>query len=402
MKTKLLIAIAGLVAFVGCNKNVETVKSAENTGKVAFTVSFEAASAVKAPLSKAIPTTSWSNVKTLQFLLYDASGIVKYAYQTTSIPSGNKTFTYTDVPVGTYTIVAVANANPAQNVTTFVGASEMMWNSFNVREKNVNTLKIQHKAGQFPTFAQSLAPANSPFLEPGEIFLASQNNVVITNGATTTVSGLKLKREVSMLRTLVNVDDTDAGVNNSSTGTDGVDWTQDVSVMIYRLPDYMLPMHGNNGGVAMTSTKTNILVSNSVFKTQNPTDGYGADKNIISGNFKMWKDIVVYPNDNGRADTELTKNANSERQYYIVVSAKAKAGHILADGTKLSTPTTIYWRGLAKGKFVPNTIREVKLTLKSGGQKEVPSEPGQEGGLKVEMGELIPWNAAITEESLIL
>ena len=60
MKTKLLIAIAGLVAFVGCNKNVETVKSAENTGKVAFTVSFEAASAVKAPLSKAIPTTSWS------------------------------------------------------------------------------------------------------------------------------------------------------------------------------------------------------------------------------------------------------------------------------------------------------------------------------------------------------
>ena len=402
MKTKLLIVLAGLVAFVGCNKKTEIAKPAEDTGKVAFTVSFEAAPGVKAPLSKAIPTTSWSNVKTLQFLLYNASGIVKYAYQTTAIPSGTKTFTYTDVPVGTYTIVAVANANPAQNITTFVGASEMIWNGFNVREKNVNILKIQHKSGSFPTFAASLAPANKPFVEPGEVFMASKSNVIINNGATTIVSDLKLKREVSMLRALVNVDDTDAGVNNTNTGNDGVDWTKNVSIMVYRLPDYMLPMDGNTGGVVKTSTTKNILVSEGVFKTQNPTDGYGADKNIISGNFKMWKDLVVFPNDNGREDTQLTQNAKSERQYYIVVSAEGKNGHVLADGTKLNAPTTIYWRGLAKGKFSPNTIREVKLTLKSGGQKEVPSEPGQEGGLKVEMGELIPWNAVITEESLVL
>ena len=133
MKTKLLIVLAGLVAFVGCNKKTEIAKPAEDTGKVAFTVSFEAAPGVKAAKSTAIPKTSWENVKTLQFFLYDASKKVKYAYQTTSLPntvSGKKTFTYTDVPVGTYTLVAVANANPAQKVTTFVGGAEMTWNSF--------------------------------------------------------------------------------------------------------------------------------------------------------------------------------------------------------------------------------------------------------------------------------
>lgn len=406
MKTKLLIALAGLVAFVGCNKKVETSEpSAENTGKVAFTVSFEAASDVKAPLSKAIPTTSWDNVKTLQFLLYNNLGLVKYAYQTTALPAtngGKKTFTYTDVPVGTYTIVAVANANPAQKVTTFVGGSEMIWNGFNVREKNVNTLQIQHKSGTFPNFASSLAPTNAPFDVPGEVFMASQENVVINNGATTAVNNLQLKREVSMLRALVNVDDTDAGVNNTTTGNDGVDWATNVSIMVYRLPDYMLPMHGNNGGVAATSTATKILISEGNFKTENPTDGYGDDKTIISGNFKMWKDIVVFPNYDGRQDTQLAQNARTERQYYIVVSAQGKKDHVLADGTKLDAPTTIYWKGLAKGKFTPNTIREVRLTLKSGGQKEVPTEPGQEGGLTVEMGDLIPWNSVITEESLVL
>ena len=405
MKTKLLIALAGLAAFVACNKNVKTAEpTAENTGKVAFTVSFEAAPGVKAAKSTAIPKTSWENVKTLQFFLYDNAKKVKYAYQTTSLPStngGKKTFTYTDVPVGTYTLVAVANANPAQNVNTFVGGSEMTWNSFNVREKLVNTMFMKHKSGSFPTFV-TMPPANKAFVEPGEIFMASKTNVQITNGNTTKVEDLKLQREVSMLRARVNVKDTDPGVNNTSTGNDGVDWTKNVSIMVYRLPDHMLPMDGNDGGVSTTSTQTNILVYAGQLNSADPDASKYNPTQIIGGNFTMWKDLIVFPNNGGRSDVNLAANASVDRQYYIVVSAEGKAGHILADGTKLTAPTTIFWRGLAKGKFSPNTIREVNLTLKSGGQKEVPTEPGQEGTLVVEMGEPVAWNSNIQTEDITL
>lgn len=408
MKTKLLIALAGLAAFVACNRNIETAEepTAENTGKVAFTVSFEAAPGVKAAKSTAIPKTSWENVKTLQFFLYDNAKKVKYAYQTTSLPStngGKKTFTYTDVPVGTYTLVAVANADPTQNVTTFVNNAEMTWNSFNVREKLVNTMFIKHKSGTFPNFVTMPVPnTNKAFVEPGEIFMDSKTNVTISNGQTTKVENIKLKREVSMLRARVNVKDTEAGVHNTQDAADGVDWTKNVSIMVYRLPDHMLPMEGNDGGVSTTSTQTNILVYAGNLNSADPDASKYNPTQILGGNFTMWKDLIVFPNNNGRADSDLSGNASSERQYYIVVSAEGKKDHILADGTKLTAPTTIFWRGLAKGKFSPNTIREVNLTLKSGGQKEVPTEPGQEGTLVVEMGEPVAWNSNIQTEDITL
>lgn len=404
MKTKLLIVLAGLVAFVGCNKKTEIAKPAEDTGKVAFTVSFEAAPGVKAAKSTAIPKTSWENVKTLQFFLYDASKKVKYAYQTTSLPNtvgGKKTFTYTDVPVGTYTLVAVANANPAQNVTTFVGGVEMTWNSFNVREKLVNTMFIKHKSGSFPSFV-TMSGSNHAFVEPGEIFMDSKTGVTISNGNTTTVSDIKLKREVSMLRARINVKDTDAGVHNTQDASDGVDWTKNVSIMVYRLPEHMLPMNGNDGGVSTNSNKNNILVAEGQLKTSDPDGTKYNPTKIIDGNFTMWNDIIVFPNNNGRVDSDVSGNATVDRQYYIVVSAQGKKDHVLADGTKLTAPTTIYWRGLAKGKFSPNIIREVNLTLKSGGQKEVPTEPGQEGTLIVEMGDPVAWNANIQTEDITL
>lgn len=50
--------------------------------------------------------------------------------------------------------------------------------------------------------------------------------------------------------------------------------------MIYRLPDYLKVMAGNDGGVSATSTATNILSisDGEVFKTAEPGAGYNPDE----------------------------------------------------------------------------------------------------------------------------
>lgn len=71
--------------------------------------SMEQGGKTRAAQSTAVPETSWSNIHQVQILLYDASNIVRFSDVVTPT-TGNTTFTYTDVPVGTYTMVAIANA----------------------------------------------------------------------------------------------------------------------------------------------------------------------------------------------------------------------------------------------------------------------------------------------------
>ena len=71
----------------------------------------------------------------------------------------------------------------------------------------------------------------------------------------------------------------------------------------------------------------------------------------------MWRDVVVFPNNGGRAnDSATTGTADRQRQYFIVVSGRGKAGHILGDGTALPNDATVYWSGVVKENFVPNVI----------------------------------------------
>lgn len=158
------------------------------------------------------------------------------------------------------------------------------------------------------------------------------------------------------------------------------------------------------GGVNSTSTETHVLSikDGTVFKTSNPTSGYSTT-NILNGNFTMWRDVIVFPNNGGRAiNGGATAEASTERQYFIVVSGLGKNGHVLADGNTLTADTPIYWSGLIKENFTPNTIREVNLTLRSGGTTVVPVKPRKEGGLIIDVDDPEAWSSNIVESALVL
>ncbi|MGJ0748617.1 FimB/Mfa2 family fimbrial subunit [Bacteroides thetaiotaomicron] len=360
----------------------------------------------RAPQSTAIPATSWSNIKQVQFLLYDATtNLIRFSAIATP-ESDSNTFTYTDIPVGTYKLVAVANAKSSgDNIVTYLdgGITAMEWDMWNVRQKDAANLVMTYKGGEFPTFCSSeqTAAGNTAYIEPSEIFMGS-SDVTIAQGVTAAPT-VSLTREVSLMRVRLNVKEGQSGVDNEST----VDFAQNASIMIYRLPEKMGVLAGDNGGVKpdfLSKDKYVLSIFGSdTFKTTEPTSGYTGTV-LGSGNFTMWRDIVVFPNNGGRANNSVssTASAAAARQYFIVISATGKSGHVLANGTKLSSNTPIYWTGTIKENFVPNVIREVNLTLRTGGTTDVPVEPTVNGDLTITVSEPAPWNGNIVESSIIL
>ena len=116
--------------------------------------SMEQGGKTRAAQSTAVPETSWSNIRQVQILLYDASNIVRFSDVVTPT-AGNTTFTYTDVPAGTYTMVAIANAkSSADAINTYLdgGTTPVEWGMWNVRQKQVQNMVMKYKTGTFPAF----------------------------------------------------------------------------------------------------------------------------------------------------------------------------------------------------------------------------------------------------------
>ena len=400
----LLWSLLAMVVVCACSKSGGSDYPDPEKAGLTFQVTFDKTGMEgRAPQSTAIPETSWSNIKQLQFLLYNTSGQVVYS-TIVNPTSALTTFTYTDVPVGTgYTLVAVANVKSSSDaITTYLdgGTTPTEWTMWNVRQKTLPNLVIEHKAGDFPTFCSSklTTAGNTAYTEPSEIFMGASASFDVTTGITTTVPAIALKREVAMLRVRLNVKDSETDNLNT------VDFTKDASIMIYRLPDNMKVGAANAGGVSSTSTDANILAvkDGTIFNTANPTSGYDP-KVILGGNFTMWRDIIVWPNNGGRAvNGASTAEASTDRQYFIVVSGRGASGHILANGDEMAADGPVYWSGLIKENFTPNTIREVNLTLRSGGTTDVPTKPREEGGLTISVGTPEAWSSNIVESALTL
>lgn len=358
----------------------------------------------RAAQSAAIPETSWSNIRQVQLFLYDASNTVRFSDIITPSAS-NTTFTYTDVPVGTYTVVVVANAQSSTDaISTYLdgGTSPVEWTMWNVRQKQVGNMVLKCKPGTFPEFCASAMAGKTAFMEPAEIFMGSASNVTVAAEGTVNVPSITLKREVSLMRVRLNVKE--GGDTNNDNSANGVDFNQDASIMIHRLPDSMTIQEGNAGGVGSTSSVANVisLSGSEIFHTNDPASGYNP-ATILGGNFTMWRDIVVFPNNGGRANNSAVGGmASTQQQYFIVVSGRAKAGHILGDGTTLASDATVYWSGVVKENFVPNVIREVNLTLRTGGSTTVPTSPTEYGGLTIEVGAPAAWDSNIVVSDIIL
>ena len=403
-KFSLLWPVLAMVVVCACSKNGGSDYPDPEKAGLTFQVTFDKTGMEgRAPQSTAIPETSWANIKQLQFLLYNSSGQV--VYSTIVNPSSAlTTFTYTDVPVGTgYTLVAVANVKSSSDaITTYIdgGTTPTEWTMWNVRQKTIQNLVIKHKTGVFPTFCSTkqTTAGNTAYVEPSEIFMGAATGINVTAGVTTSVPAVALKREVAMMRVRLNVKDSET--NNENT----VDFTKDASIMIYRLPENMKVGATTAGGVSSTSINTNVLTvkDGTIFNTANPTSGYNP-KVILGGNFTMWRDVIVWPNNGGRTiNGASTADASVDRQYFIVVSGRGKVGHVLANGDKMLSEGPVYWSGLIKENFTPNTIREVNLTLRSGGSTEVPTTPREEGGLTIAVTVPVAWSSNIVESALTL
>ncbi|MGL5787583.1 MAG: FimB/Mfa2 family fimbrial subunit [Bacteroidales bacterium] len=389
-----------LFSLCACSNNNEELSNVDKQSSFTINLALDKSISTKAAQSTAIPETSWADIEQVQLFLYDASNTVKFSEIITP-SAGSTSFTYNNVPVGNYTIVAVANAKSStQPITTSIdgGTSFTEWDKFNVRAKDVNRMQIDFKDGSFPAFATDLT-GKKAYAEPAQIFMGSVSNVTVTEAVVTVAPTIELKREVSLMRVRLNVKD---GV--ASGGLAKLDFTQNASVMIHRLPEYIKINSGNTGGVHNVSEVNDILSihGNNLFNTTDPTSGYNPTT-ILSGNFTMWKDIVVFPNNGGRINNaNTTATADANKQYFIVISALGKAGHIMADGTILTADQTIYWSGLIKEVFTPNVIREVNLTLRSGGSTSEPVDPTEEGGLTIQVSAPSAWDSNIVESNIIM
>lgn len=409
MKKKSILVYSLLAAIMmsACSENNDLTKEeAEAKSKLVVQLNFAGTTGEGVQTraqSTAVPTTSWTNIKQVQFFLYDAvTNNIRFSAIASPV-AGSNTFTYPDIPVGTYKLVAVANAKSStDNIVTSLdaGATTVEWDMWNVRQKNAENLMITYKAGEFPDFCKSeqVASGNTAYLEPSEIFMGSMDNVVITAGSTVSPV-VSLSREVALMRVRLNVKEGQNGVDNENT----VDFTQNASIMVHRLPEKMSILAGNNGGVNAVSDVTKILsiYGSDTFKTNESGDYTGT---VLGGNFTMWRDVVVFPNNGGRVNNNVssTSRADVARQYFIVISAMGKVGHVLADGTRLSAPTTVYWSGIVKENFVPNIIREVNLTLRTGGTTVVPVTPTVTGDFTITVSEPAAWDSNIVESSVIM
>ncbi|MDR1414770.1 MAG: FimB/Mfa2 family fimbrial subunit [Odoribacteraceae bacterium] len=389
---------------VSCKKGDDQVPQ---TGTIITTISFEGASS-RAPQTTAIPETSWDNIKQVQLFLYDAAGVVRFS-EVIKPKQNDSKFMWSMVPTGTYTIAVVANAKSGSDAVTTslvaAGTPASEWTAMNVRSLDVNNLGIYHKqlTGGFPASLGTILNANSAWQEPAEVFMAYAGPVTVASGQTTdlTSSPLKLRREVSLMRVRVRTKD---GQGNDN---DDVNFAHDNALLlVYTLPDKMRIARGTGGGVAATSNNTRVMVAGSgasTFLTVNPTSGYSTT-NILNNGFTLWRDVVVFPNDGGRANEATDVEADASRKYFIVLAGHAAVGHVLEDLSTVTAPggAPVYWSGLIEKAFVPNAIREVNLTLLSGGSPVVPVTPAQEGKLHIDFSAPESWSSNITAADMDL
>jgi hypothetical protein len=408
MNVSNLACLVLLALALGSCKKEQTESTA--TGSLVTRIVFEGSAGTRAATSTAIPETKWDNIKQIQLFLYEeATGLIKFSDVFTPPTSGGTSYTKTwsMIPEGNYQLVLVANANSASDAiqTTISGVTApLAWTGMNVRNFAADALGIHYQplAGGFPSNINTALPPShtlKPYVAPSEIFMAySPSAVKIESGKKTTLSGaLNLKRDVSLMRLRLRTNDKSKGFDNTQ-----VDFAHaDASILIYTLPN-KIGIHKENGGVSNTSDEKAVLVAAhgaSTFLNSDPSSGYDP-KVIISGDFSLWRDIVVFPNDGGRKSGATQSPA---QRYYVVVTGRAPAGHVLSDQTKVPTGgALVAWAGLVEDYFSPNLIRELNLTLSSGGSLTIPSTPTKEGGLEIEISAPLPWDTNLTNTDMEL
>lgn len=391
MKKKCVYVWSVVVALVmtACSSDQnEAIDASAKTGTFEISIAFDASNQGETRASTAIPTTGWTNIKQLQFFLYNpTTGSVAWSdivYPNTTAGTTSKTYAYTTIPAGNYTLVAVANAQSAtDDVATYVGGAVQPWSVGNVYLKDVSTMLIKHKG--MTGWPATINPVSSsltslvPHTQPSEVFMGSA--AVSISSATPGSASISLKREVSMMR---------VRVDKSNPIASDVDFTvASAAVMLYNLPDQM-GISATTGGITSASTPANVLYAGGAFSTA--TTGYLDD----GGNYSCWKETIVFPNNGGRANNaNTTANAVTANKYFVVLCGVAQAGHVFANSAVATGGELVFWYGQINEVFTPNIIREVNLVLLTGGLPTPPPGVVEYGGLTIEVNEPLPWGSIV-------
>ncbi len=409
MKKVFISLVTAMLLFSACGSDdIQTeVDNSDKVGSLKLEVAFEGVNQQTKAGSAAAPITSWSNVKQVQMFLYDkTTGNIAFSY-TIHPSTGNTTFPWTNIPVGTYDIALVANVKSStDNVATSISggpitsANSVEFTDFNVRGKKINTqVFMDLKPTTFPA-NHTFQTGDKAYSEASEVFTAYAQDVTIQEGVTTTLgSAMALKREVALMRVRVNKN---ASFLNES-GKEVNFAHANNFIVIHRLPvGFGLKTQTPKflGGIVTANSDENRIMIGatgaSTFKTADPAATAYKPTGIIDSDFKLWRDIIVLPNV-VKTEPEVSPSSNAEnsRKYFVVISAMAPAGYELADGTKTDVAKPIYWSGVISEVFSSNIIREVNLTIKSRGDDKNPDGPKAEGGLIIEVTQPEPWNKNI-------
>ncbi len=402
MKKIIFSLVAMAMMLSACdNSGDQDALSQISEGNLKGKITFEESPKIKNSKTTAIPLTSWKNIKQVQMFLYNADGEIAFSYTVKPTDVVNE-FQWSNIPVGEYSLVLVANAKSnTDNVSNSLdgGVTETLFNDYNVRGLKINdNVFIDLKKISLPA-KHKWASGRQGYAEVAEVFTAySSSKVVIKEGQTTdlTSTPLKLLREVSLMRTRFNLSmlPEPAKVHFD---------TENSCIAIQRLPVGLGLKKGSfEGGIYGTLSDPNrIMVAATgvnTFMTQNPD--YGNIVGLTDG-FTLWRDIKVLPNAAASEGKTPASNAATSRKYYIIIAAFVDAGYKYADGTIASEKQPVYWYSNINGVFAKNFIREVNITLESAGYPSKPEEPNKEGGLIISI-EKQPenWNSNIESEDI--
>lgn len=408
MKKVFISLIMAGTLFTACSSEdaSESQDQAKGVGSVNATITFDQTETKADPaLSKAIPLTSWKNIKQVQMFLYEP-GTKKVVYASDELNPYNNggtpetNFKWTNIPVGTYDLALVANTKSGVNsIVTYTSPTlAAQWGQYNVKDKMLNTdLFMKLASATLPASHTSMSAAHAAQkgnAVPSEVFTAYATGVQITDGVINTLATpLKLKREVSLLRVRINRTAIAAGVDFNGAGA---------AVLVQRQPQKL----GVLGGiVAGTANDVNELLVGgtgaTTLKISNPTAAdYSNNTQMLTTGFTLWNDVVVFPN---VPVAEITDPVASSKQYIIRVSALAPVGYTPQGATTpLTTPTVVWWYGYIPHAFTANTIREINLTITSPGEIIIPPVPQPQGGLIINLTAPADWNANIERSDLEL
>ncbi len=288
---------------------------------------------------------------------------------------------------------------------------------YNVVGKKVNSeiyIDLKERAAGFPTEHTFLTTNASykPYEASSEVFTAYQTGVEVKEGEKNTLGTLALKREISMARILV-----DKEVKPTAPKLNEVSFNHSSCLIsIENMPVGLgLQFDTFNGGIydAVSFNPNRIIIGaygTDAYNTADPVSGYknpaGGAVTILGTEgtdiYTMWKDIQVLPNATKKeiADGTFTSGGDikAENRYKVRLTGWVQAGYEFEDGVA-AVAQPVYWKGTIKGVFSRNTIREVKISIKTKGEGKITPFEG-EGELEITVGTPEDWNSVIETEPM--